>query len=338
MSLSQKSNKKHHELSFTQKCIILANVQTEKDKNILTPFSFIPVVKLYTATPKQETFIYTKVKGGLFLLEDKNQENKKYYIRIYDSKDYSLRFNLEIDEQTKKNYVKIESNFYCFNLKMGCLGFLFSSSEEAEKFKNLFDAKTINQSTKIEYDQYNSFPLKDSDNAYLDVIDNMIEKLGKKYQDITFGEEFIQEITQISEYLIFSGFLELSQLLNNMEYDTQDQVFNLFIDKKFNQKLFNKIFRSYNHYYYPIRPISHDYLNIYNKSNYVDILVGHLINNFKEQVRMYKKRKDYNAKQKGEARKNISGNESGIIEEDPNEDEGCYNMLGKFFSGLNPFK
>ena len=79
-------------------------------------------------------------------------------------------------------------------------------------------------------------------------------------------------------------------------------------------------------------------MNIYNKSNYVDILVGHLINNFKEQVRMYKKRKDYNAKQKGEARKNISGNESGIIEEDPNEDEGCYNMLGKFFSGLNPFK
>ena len=28
---------------------------------------------------------------------------------------------------------------------------------------------------------------------------------------------------------------------------------------------------------YPLRPISLDYINIYNKSNYVDLLVGHLI-------------------------------------------------------------
>lgn len=342
MSLSQKSKNKQNELTFTQKCIILANVQTEKEKTILTPFNFIPLVKLYTASPKQETFSYTKVKGGLFLLEDKKQDKKKYYIRIYDSKDYSLRFNLEINEETKKNYMKIESNFYCFNLKIGCLGFLFSSSEDAEKFKKLFDTKTISQSIKDEYEQYNLFPLKDTDNIYLDLIDNLIEKLGKKYEDLTWGEQFIQEIQQISDYLIFSGFRELSQLLNNIEYDAQDQVFNLFIDKKFNQKLFNKLFRSYNHYYYPIRPISHDYLNIYNKNNYVDLLVGHLINNFKEQVKIFKKRKDYNAKQKiksGEVRRNnISANESGIIEEDPNEDEGNYNMIGKFFSGLNPFK
>jgi hypothetical protein len=35
---------------------------------------------------------------------------------------------------------------------------------------------------------------------------------------------------------------------------------------------------------YTFSPISLDYVNIYNKSNYVDLLVGHLINNNKESL------------------------------------------------------
>ena len=63
-----------------------------------------------------------------------------------------------------------------------------------------------------------------------------------------------------------------------MEYDKEDNLFNLFIDKKYPKKLFKKMFYNYDmNKLYPLRPISLDYVNIYNKSNYVDLLVGHLI-------------------------------------------------------------
>ena len=50
MSLNQKPKKKNHQLSFTQKCIIISNIQAEKDKEIFNPFDLIPIVKLYTST------------------------------------------------------------------------------------------------------------------------------------------------------------------------------------------------------------------------------------------------------------------------------------------------
>ena len=356
MSTKEKPKKNSNELSFTKKCIILSNIQNETNKIIFNSFDFIPVVKLYSSTQKQETFNYTRIKGALFLLQDKETNN--YHIRIYDSKNYSLKFNLEINKETRKNYIKVESNFYCFNLKYGYIGFLFASSEEASMFKKILDIGEIDQIIKDQYEQYNLFPLKDSDNMFLDVIDALVEELRAKYNNIT-GEIIEYKYQQIDN-LIFSGFLELSQLLGNAEFDHEDNLYNIFIDKKFPRNLFKKIFHNYDkNHLYPIRPISIDYLHIYNKSNYVDFLVGHLMNNFKEQVNIYKKRKESNIKEKMNknltfkesnknrqnvpiddvSRKTVPAGEIGIIEEDPNEDgSGKNKTFGKFLSGLNPFK
>ena len=52
MSSNQKSKTKDHELSFTKKCIFLANIQNEPDKILLNTFNFIPLVKLYMASQK----------------------------------------------------------------------------------------------------------------------------------------------------------------------------------------------------------------------------------------------------------------------------------------------
>ena len=49
---------------------------------------------------------------------------------------------------------------------------------------------------------------------------------------------------------------------------------------------------------YSLRLIVYDYLNDYNKSNYVVLLVGHLMNNFKEQVQIYKEGKENKLKEK----------------------------------------
>ena len=40
---------------------------------------------------------------------------------------------------------------------------------------------------------------------------------------------------------------------------------------------------------YPFSPINLDYINIYNKSNYMDLLVEHLINNNKESIQILRK-------------------------------------------------
>ena len=360
MSSNQKFKKKNHELSFTQKCIILANIQNEPDKILLNTFNFIPLVKLYTASQKQETFNYTTIKGGLFLFTDKNTLEKNFYLRIYDSKNYSLRFNLEINQDTRKNYIKVEPNFYCFNLKIGCIGFLFSSAEEAEQFKALLDAGEQDQETRDNTEKYNLFPLKDTDDLFLDLIDSLVDELKKKFEIITLGDKIKEDYHQIVDYLIFSGFLESSQLLGNMEYDKEDNLFNLFIDKKYPKKLFKKMFYNYDmNKLYPIRPISLDYINIYNKSNYVDLLVGHLINNNKESIQILKKRKENNMKEKNKkiresnnrqlstaefSKKRTTTNGGvGIIEEEPDEDDDggrttSNSAFGKFFSGLNPFK
>ena len=55
-------------------------------------------------------------------------------------------------------------------------------------------------------------------------------------------EQFKTLLDKIVEYLIFSGFQESSQLLGNMEYDKEDNLFNLFIDKKYPKTLFKKSF------------------------------------------------------------------------------------------------
>ena len=70
-------------ISFTKKFIILANIQNESDKILLNTFNFIPLVKLYTACQKKETFNYITIKGGLFLYKDKITLEKFLFKDIY---------------------------------------------------------------------------------------------------------------------------------------------------------------------------------------------------------------------------------------------------------------
>ncbi len=341
MSLNLKSNKKKNEFSFTQKCILTSNVLYDTDRNVLNSLFFIPLVKLYTANMRQEAFSYTGIKGGLFLLQDANKEAKNLHLRIYDSIDYSPKFNLEINPETKKNYIKIEPNFYCFNLRIGCIGFLFASEKEAAEFKTLFDKSGGPLSTDA-YKQIRLFNLKDTDNSYLDVVDKLMANLEKIYDYITY-DRLYKENNPVVDYLIFSGFNDMSKLLNNTEFDYEDYIFNIFVDKKFPQKLFNNIFKYYDkNYLYPIRPIYNDLLNIDDKSNYIDILVNNLMNNFKEQIYIFRKRKEHNLREKQTKSVKTSTNagDSTIIEEELNNEsmERTGTVLGRFFSGLNPFK
>ena len=289
---------KKNDINFTQKCIMFANITRIKDKIILNPFDFIPKVKIYTSSFRQQIFTYTKIKGGLFIIKNKNKKDaQKYIIRVYSYKDFSLLFNLEINNETRKNYVEIEPNFYCFCLRVGYIGFKFNSKEEAKRFYDLL----VNEPDKQTLDEFGlieKLAIKDSDSIYLNAIDQITSNLDESFQKIT-GEYVKYELSKVDQYLQFANFLHLSKLLINSKFDYEDNVFDIFVDKKFPYKLFKIMFRHFDlHRLYPLRPVINDCLFISNKDNYVDILVEHVNNNFKQQVVIYRKRRQSKTKEK----------------------------------------
>ena len=364
-----------NDINFTKKCIMFANITRIKDKIILNPFDFIPKVKIYTSSFRQQIFTYTKIKGGLFIIKNKNKKDAhKFFIRVYSYKDYSLQFNLEINSETKKNYVEIEPNFYCFCLRVGYIGFKFNSKEEAKRFYDLL----VNERDKHTLDEFGlieKLVLKDTDSLYLNVIDQITSSLDASFQKIT-GDYVKYELSKVDEYLQFANLLHLSKLLTNSKFDNEDYVFNVFVDKKFPYKLFKIMFRHFDlHRLYPLRPVINDCLFISNKDNYVDILVEHVNNNFRQQVVLYRKRKgtkkedkpksqikedekvsskeptksfhnknNYNNKDEntGNDSNSKKTNESDNKEEDKNEGEesnesSVLRGLNRFFCGLNIF-
>ena len=290
-----------NDINFTQKCIMFANITRIKDQIILNPFDFIPKVKIYTSNLRQQIFTYTKIKGGLFIIKNKNKkEAHKYFIRVYSYKDYSLLFNLEINNETRKNYIEIEPNFYCFCLRIGYIGFKFNSEEEAKKFYDLLENEP-NRQVLDEFELIEKLVMKDTDSLYINEIDQIASNLDESFQKIT-GENVKYELNKIDPYLQFANFLHLSKLLSNSKFDYKDNVFDIFVNKKFPYKLFRIMFRHFDlHRLYPLRPVINDCLFISNKDNYIDILVEHVNNNFKQQVIMYRKRKAAKKKDKSKS-------------------------------------
>ena len=109
---------KNKELSYTQKCMILANIFTDKKKILINLYDNMPLVKLYSAGFNQENFIYSKIRGALcFILEEGDKD--KYFLQIYDIKNNSLAFNLPVNQLMIKELIRIENNntFFCLQTK-----------------------------------------------------------------------------------------------------------------------------------------------------------------------------------------------------------------------------
>jgi len=92
-----------NEINFTKRCILMSVIAQEKNMVLVNSFHKIPIVRLYTADSTFENFVYSKIKGAfcLFMSKEKDIKNRKFYFHIYDLKDYSLLFNMEV----KKEYM-----------------------------------------------------------------------------------------------------------------------------------------------------------------------------------------------------------------------------------------
>lgn len=280
------TNQKSKELSYTQKCIILANLVTDKKKVLINSFDNIPLVKLYTANLKQENFVYSKIKGALCLLYEEENKNIIYYLQIYDINYFSLAFNLQVNQKMVKDLIKIEQNFFCLPTKFHFLGFKFNSKDSMEKFIKFFKCEEKIDKKALDI----NLKGRDFKCAYKDIIKIIKDVKSDFEKNFKAIDSVKDKIEKEKDKNIFQKFDELYYLINCVEYDEENKKFNVFIDKTFNPKIIQPYIDIYkktkNKSALNLRIIFDDYTHIYNKKIYVDLLINNLWNNFEEIKRL----------------------------------------------------
>ena len=297
----QVKKKEEEDISFTQKCILLSSIAKDKTKMLITSFYDLPLVKLYTSAINSKNLIYSKVKGVLCFLQNKTNDNnsKKFYFRIYSVNNYSLLFNVELSKDDLQYYIKIRDLLYCLQTQECLLGFEFSSREKSEKFylqlKNEPNKDTLIQNEKA----FNLDSAKLNNSIYKDIMDSIKEELtknnkkkGNKLNSAkTNNNTKINDGTKVlindveGEYLDFSYLYFTYVLMNNIDYDEDDNKLDFFetskLDKNTCQNIINQ-FNVNNLYNFPMQIISKDFNNILNKKKYINYMTNNIIETIKE--------------------------------------------------------
>ena len=279
MSNQESIIKKENEISFIQKCIILANILRDKNKHVVNEFDNIPFVRLYTSNIKDEKFVYSKIKGALMLIYEENDNQLNFFLQIYDLSNYSIEFNLPISQNLLDKKTG-EEKFIIIPTKKYFLGFKFSSIQSMKNFLLAFKCEKqvsdINEKAK-------EFNCEDSE--IQKIIKDIKEKLIKKLKNIYKESETI-----VKEKTSFKKFEELYCLTNCIEYSEINNKLNIFVEQNINQLLIKLYIDSYKNEKdkdsLPYKIVFNDYNKISNKDYYVDILVQNLINNFEEEKKL----------------------------------------------------
>jgi len=301
----QKRNKK--ELSYIQKCILFANISTDKEKILISPFENIPLVKLYMANVNQSNFVYTNLRGPLCLFVKEERNTYNYFLQLYDINFYTLVFSLQITEKLLKELITIDPNFLCIPTKQYTLGFKFRSKESMDKFLKIFACPKTPDKSVMEMNMKSrefKCPYKDILKAVKDW--NFDKKLK------ALDANIFAKADKSRDRLIFYRFDEIYNLTKSIEFDEENKVFNVFIDRSFNPRIINTYIdvykKSKNKNSLVLRMIFDDYNHISNKNMYIDLLIGNLLNNFSEARKLivHKKehRKRHNEEQFEEAKRN----------------------------------
>lgn len=288
-STKQSQNGKIKELTYTQKCLIFANLSKDKNKVLINSFDNIPIVKLYTANLKQDNFIYSKIRGGLCFLFEKADKKTNYFLQIYDIHTNSLAFSVPINQKMITEIMKLENYFLCFPTKFHFLGFKFNSKESYDKFLKILKCDTEQDLKKYDINiKSRDFkcPSKDISKFLKDVFKpDLVKRI--KAIDSPSGNKNEKDKEKMCSFQLLN---ELSYLLNNIEYDEENKKFNIFIDKSFNQKIIKTYIDMYKNTKKKntlnIRIIFDDYTHIYNKNLYIELLINNIMNNNIEAKRL----------------------------------------------------
>ena len=304
-----------NEINFTKRCILMTVISQEKNLVLINSFHKIPIVKLFTADSTFENFVYSKVKGAfcLFMNKEKDIKNRKYYFRIYDLKNYSLSFNMEIKKEYIQYITQYKEDFYFMELRQSFLGFKFLSKESGRIFFLL-----LNEDPKKEIIEQNEASMnirhKDVSKTIIKVIDYIKMRLKYKFENSSAAtsissnykkkESHKKENFPImiindkkGEYFDNSIIPEIELLINNIEVDETDSNVLLFTEKNLNLEECHKILKKYennmdntvrrrNMPNTPITIIDKDCISILNKQVYREILVKNVLNNIRTQKKL----------------------------------------------------
>lgn len=107
---------------------------------------------LYSALPNKR-FIYANIQGVFCLVI--SPESKCLHIQIIDTKNLSVDFDAEFEENLSSAYGKLSPNFYTLNLTEQFLGFFFTQKEDAEKIADFIKTNKADKIKKYidEYEQ-----------------------------------------------------------------------------------------------------------------------------------------------------------------------------------------
>ena len=305
-----------NEINFTKRCILMSVISQEKNIVLINSFHKIPIVKLFTADSTSENFIYSKIKGAfcLFMSKEKDPNNRKYFFRIYDLKDYSLLFNIEIRKEYMQYITQYKEDFYFLELRESFLGFKFLSKESGRLFFLL-----LNEDPKKEVLDQNerAMNIKPKDiakttNKVIDYIkmrlkytfENSGKVSGTNYRkrDISSQKKELFPIMIINdkkgEYLDTSKIPEIELLVNNIEIDDSDSSVLLFTEKNLDYEKCKKLIKKYDNNIeinttrrrntpnVPVNIIDKDCTNIINKNAYIEIMVKNMLNSIRTQKRL----------------------------------------------------
>jgi hypothetical protein len=318
-----------NEINFTKRCILMSVIAQDKSLILINSFHKIPVVKLFTADPSSENFIYSKIKGAFCYLMSKDSKNRKYFLRIYDLKDYSLAFNMEIKKEHQQYITQYRADFYFMELRQSFLGFKFLSPDSARIFFVLLGEDPKKEIIEQNEKSMNIKP-KEISKTITKVLDYIKMRLkykfensgkivinsapGSKRKDASTQKKDNFQIMNINdkngEYLETSIIPEVNLLINNLEIDDIDSGVLLFTERKLNYEKCQKILKKYekilensvrrrNGTNCPINIIDKDCMNIFNKNLYTELMIKNMINNIRTQKRLDIFKQEHKKRHKG---------------------------------------
>lgn len=319
------------EINFTQKCILLTKIFQDNSKILLTSFNNLFLVKLYTGKLNTDKLVYSKISGILCYLQDRSN-NEKYFLQIYSIQNYTLLFSLELNNTEINLITKLENNFYCIPINKCYIVFKFFSKENGEIFytsiKNKPNEEIINQNENA-FNLLNNDNNKISYKEILDYIkDNLNESTynvrhysGKRLNNFrnhnfktnpTETGEIRTTLTkknfkvnkvvnknkicindEYGEYIDFSDINIIENIINNIQFDQENNNLYFFMNKDLYDNYYKNIFNNYinkynNNLSFPLKIIERDCNIIFDKNKYIDILMNNLINNYQEEEKLKK--------------------------------------------------
>ena len=317
-----------NEINFTKRCILMSVIAQDKSLILINSFHKIPVVKLFTADPSSENFIYSKIKGAFCYLMSKDSKNRKYFLRIYDLKDYSLAFNMEIKKEHQQYITQYRADFYFMELRQSFLGFKFLSPDSARIFFVLLGEDPKKEIIEQNEKSMNIKP-KEISKTIAKVLDYIKMRLkykfensgkmaintttGYKKRDVSQKKDNFQIMNindKNGEYLETSIIPEMDLLINNLEIDDIDSGVLLFTERKLNYEKCQKILKKYEKILEnsvrrrvgtncPINIIDKDCMNIFNKKLYTELMIKNMINNIRTQKRLDIFKQEHKKRHKG---------------------------------------